>query len=211
MVGFWLSVTVTIWVSVAVFPLPSVTVQVTVVAPSGKMAGALLVTEATEQLSAVVGVPKATPEAVQSPASALTLTAAGAVMVGFWLSVTVTTCVAVAILPLPSVTVQVTVVLPSGKVAGALLVTEATEQLSAVVGVPKATPEAVQRVASALTLTAAGAVMVGFTLSETVTVKLQLCESVGLTAVAVTVVTPKLKTAPFRVVSPDAVVAPVRS
>ena len=42
------------------FPLPSVTVQVTVVLPTGKLAGALLVTLATEQLSAVAGVPKLT-------------------------------------------------------------------------------------------------------------------------------------------------------
>ena len=169
-VGFWLSVTVTICVAVAVLFDLSVTVQVTVVLPSGNVAGALLVTLATEQLSAVVAVPRATPDAVHIPASELTLTAAGAVIVGFWLSVTVTICVAVAVLFDPSVTVQVTVVLPSGNVAGALLVTLATEQLSAVVGVPRATPDAVQMPASELTLTAAGAVIVGFWLSVTVTI-----------------------------------------
>ena len=42
-----------------------------------------MLTLATEQLSAVVGVPSATPDAVHFPASELTLTAAGAVIVGF--------------------------------------------------------------------------------------------------------------------------------
>ncbi len=41
-VGAILSVTVTICVAVAVLPFPSVTVQVTVVFPRGKAAGALL-------------------------------------------------------------------------------------------------------------------------------------------------------------------------
>ena len=46
-VGSSLSSTVTVWVQLAVLPLPSVTVQVTVVFPNGKVAGALLVTLAT--------------------------------------------------------------------------------------------------------------------------------------------------------------------
>ena len=167
-VGFTLSVTVTNWVAVAVLPDPSVTVQVTVVVPNGNAAGALLVTEATEQLSLVVGVPNETPVAVQ-PEFVVTFLAAGAVMVGFTLSVTVTVWEAVAVLPLPSVTVQVTVVVPNGNTVGALLVTEATEQLSDVVGVPNETPEAVQP-ELVFAETDAGAVMVGFTLSVTVTV-----------------------------------------
>ena len=91
-------------------PEPSVTVQVTVVAPNGKLVGALFVVEATLQLSAVVGVPSVTFEAAVAhvPASTLTLTAAGAVMVGSMLSTTVTTCVAVAVLPDASVAVRVT-------------------------------------------------------------------------------------------------------
>ncbi len=70
-------------------------------------------TEATEQLSAVVGVPRLTPVAVQAEL-VVTLTVAGQVMVGGTLSVTDTVWVQVAVLPLPSVTVHVTVVLPSG-------------------------------------------------------------------------------------------------
>ena len=68
---------------VAVLPERSVTVHVTVVAPTGKVAGALLVVEATPQLSDVVGEPSDTEDAVQSPASAFTVTFAGQVMVGF--------------------------------------------------------------------------------------------------------------------------------
>ena len=97
--------------------------------------------------------------------------ATGATIVGLVLSTTVTTCVAVAVLPASSVTVQVTVVLPIGKVPGALLVTEATPQLSAVVGAPSVTLKALQA-ELALTVTAAGAVMVGFCVSFTVIVKL---------------------------------------
>jgi hypothetical protein len=58
-------------------------VYVTVVVPTLNVAGALLVTEATPQLSAVVGVPSVTAEAVQVPLSAFTVMFAGQVMVGF--------------------------------------------------------------------------------------------------------------------------------
>jgi hypothetical protein len=163
-VGLTLSVTVTTCVAVAVFPLPSVTVQVTVVLPNGNAVGALLVVDATVQLSAVVGVPNTTPVAVQL-LFVVADTAAGAVMVGLTLSVTVTNCVAVAVCPLPSVTVHVTVVVPKANAEGALLVTLATEQLSAVTGVPKTTPVAVQPVL-VVAIIAAGAVIVGLILSK---------------------------------------------
>ena len=70
-----------------------------------------MVTEATEQLSAVVGVPNATPVAVQ-PVLVVVDTAAGAVIVGFELSVTVTVAVQVEVLPSKSVTVNVTTLVP---------------------------------------------------------------------------------------------------
>ena len=62
------------------------------------------------QLSATAGVPRLTPEAaaLQAPASADTLTAAGAVMVGSMRSRTVTLAVAVWKLPHASVAVNVT-------------------------------------------------------------------------------------------------------
>ena len=66
------------------FPLPSVTVQVTVVAPRGKLTGASFVVVATLQLSPVVGVPNVTllSAVLQAPASTFTVTAVGAVIVG---------------------------------------------------------------------------------------------------------------------------------
>ena len=67
---------------VAVSPLTSVTVHVTEVVPTGNEAGALFVTEATAQLSLVVGVPRFTLVAVQLPASVFSETLAGQVMVG---------------------------------------------------------------------------------------------------------------------------------
>jgi len=51
----------------------------------------------------------------------LALTAAGAVIAGGVVSVMVTVWVAVALFPAVSVAVQVTTVVPTGKVAGALL------------------------------------------------------------------------------------------
>ena len=154
----------------AVFPEASEIVHVTVVFPTGNAAGALFTILTTEQLSAIVGLPRDTADAVHSPKSAFTLTAAGAVIVGFWLSTTVTVCTAVAVFPNPSVTVHVTVVVPTGKKDGASFVMEATKQLSEVTGVPITTPLALQVPASATVLILAGAVIVGFVLSKTVIV-----------------------------------------
>ena len=62
-------------------PLLSVTVHITVVSPIGKAEGALLVTDATPQLSVVTGVPRSTPVAVQ-PLLVVAVTFAGQVIVG---------------------------------------------------------------------------------------------------------------------------------
>ena len=85
-----LSTTVTVCVAVAVFPFASFAVQVTVVVPIGKTEGALFENVTVPQLSAPVAVPKVTPEAVQSPASTVTVTFVGAVIVGFVLSLIIT-------------------------------------------------------------------------------------------------------------------------
>ena len=100
-------------VAVAVLPDPSVTVQVTVVVPRGKLAGALFDAVAL-QLSAIVGVPRVTfaNAAAQVPESTFTFTAAGAVIVGSMLSTTVTVAVASCVFPLPSVAVNVTTFAP---------------------------------------------------------------------------------------------------
>jgi hypothetical protein len=160
---FGIALTVTVCVAVAVFPLPSVTVHVIVVLPIGKILGALLFTLTTVQLSAVLGIPNTIAEPLHTD------TFAGAAIVGLVLSTTVTICVAVAVFPLPSVTVHVTVVFPIGKELGALLLTLATEQLSAVDGEPKFTLIASHKV-FVPTFTFAGAIIVGLITSEPVTV-----------------------------------------
>jgi len=54
------------------------------VVPTGYVAGPLFVTEATLQLSAVIGVPNNTPDAVHDPASTFVMTLDGHVIVGFY-------------------------------------------------------------------------------------------------------------------------------
>ena len=101
----------------AVLPLPSVTVHVTVVVPNGNAPGALFVTLATLQLSAVTGVPRNTPVAVH-PLLVQAVALAGAVIVGLIISgalVTVTAAV-VAVQLLSSFTVTVYVPAPTAKV-----------------------------------------------------------------------------------------------
>jgi hypothetical protein len=120
------------------------------------------------QLSLAIGEPKSTPVAVQ-PEFVLTVTADGALIDGFVLSTTVTTCVAVAIFPALSVTVHITVVFPIGKAVGALLAIKTAEQLSLATADPKAKPVAVQP-EFAFVVIGAGAVIIGFELSTTVTV-----------------------------------------
>ena len=71
-------------------PLPSVTVQVTVVLPRGNVAGASLAAVAHVQLSVITAVPRFTPVALHDPASVFTLTVAGQVIVGSSSSVIVT-------------------------------------------------------------------------------------------------------------------------
>ena len=71
-----------------------------------------MVTVDTVQLSAVTGVPRVTPLAVQSPASALTVTFDGQVIVGLVTSTLVTVNVQLLLLPAASVAVKVTVVVP---------------------------------------------------------------------------------------------------
>ena len=63
-------------------PWLSVTVQMTVLVPTGKSAGALLVTVTGPQLSATVGAPKVTLVAPQRPAEATTVARLGQEMVG---------------------------------------------------------------------------------------------------------------------------------
>ena len=148
------------------FPLLSVTVQVTIVVPIKNVVGALLVTLATGQLSEAIGEPKFTLKATH-PLLAVSVKSDGAMIAGLIASLTVTLCVVVAWLPLASVTVHVTVVVPTGNIAGALLVALATEQLSAVV-IPKLIFEAPQAKLDGTVISAA--TIVGKVVSTTFTV-----------------------------------------
>src|SRR5438876_165502 len=115
MTGPWMSRTITRCWQVALLPLLSVAVQVTRLVPTGNCAGALLVTVTAPQLSLAVGLPIATPVAMHVPALALTVTSAGQVIAGTWVSWTVTVKVQVLVLPLLSLAVLVTVVTPTAK------------------------------------------------------------------------------------------------
>ena len=77
--------TVTIWVAVAVLPLVSVAVQVTVVAPSGNVAGASLATVTGKKSLA-----KAMPGSTATGTSETTSMSGGAAMAGGVVSCTVT-------------------------------------------------------------------------------------------------------------------------
>src|ERR1051325_7219973 len=137
----------------AKFPHESVAVQVTVVFPTGNCAGALLVTTTPPQPGALtVGEPRVTLVAKQEPGSALTVTSGGQVIRGGGVVTTMTRCWQEALLPLASLTVHVTKFVPSGKRAGASLVTEAT-QFSLTVGAPSDTFEAVSKPGSVATVT----------------------------------------------------------
>src|SRR6478735_9213977 len=93
----------------------SVTVQVTFVTPSLKVAdGWSFVIEATPQLSPVAGIVNVM-VAKQFPISVFLLISAEHVMAGSSVSLTVTFCVQVFTFPWISVTVHVTIVSPTEK------------------------------------------------------------------------------------------------
>src|SRR5260370_1610237 len=120
------------------------------------MAGALLVTVTTPQLSATVGVPRVTLVAPHMPGEAKTVTNVGQEIVGGWLSVTITSCEHTAEFPSALLTVHLPLLVPTGKIAGALLVTVTTPQLSATVGVPRVTLVAPHKPGEAKTVTSVG-------------------------------------------------------
>ncbi|RYJ36380.1 hypothetical protein NU08_4593 [Flavobacterium anhuiense] len=77
--------------------------------------------------------------------------------------ITLTVCVQVCVFPAASFAIQVTVVFPIGKLDGASFVTVTVPvQLSDTVGVPKTTPDAAHKLASAETTTTTGHVIDGF-------------------------------------------------
>src|SRR5260370_4289163 len=119
---------------VAALPRESAADQITVLVPTGNIAGALLVTVTAPQLSDTEGVLSVAFVAPQRPGDAMTVTSAGQVIEGGWLSVTITSCGQVAVLPCESVAVQMTMLVPPGNIAGALLVTVSAPQLSETAG-----------------------------------------------------------------------------
>ena len=134
-----------------------------------------------EQLSDAVG-------AIQVATGPHVITSAGQFdMTGSSSSVTVTTCEHVAELPLKSVTVQVTVVFPTGIVAGASLVTVFTLQLSLVDGAVRTTPVAPHTPVVDEIVVSPGQFITGDILSNTVVTALddekQPAESVYVTLI----------------------------
>src|SRR5690348_267875 len=114
------------------------------------------------------------------------------------MSCTNTCCWQVAVLPLLSVAVQVTRFVPTGNCAGALLVTVTVPQLSLTVGLPRMTLLAKQLPTSVFTVTSTGQVIVGTSVSFTVTVKVHsLVFPLLSIAVFVTIVTPFGKVLPL--------------
>src|SRR5262245_13393420 len=145
----------------AVLPFASRTVQVTELVPTGKLAGALLVTLTTPQLSLVAGACRFTLVAAHNPGDALTVKAPWQVIVGGCESLTITVWTQVAELPAASLAVQVTRLVPTGKLGGASNVTVATPQLSLPTGAPRLTLVATHRPGDTFTVKSAGQVIVG--------------------------------------------------
>src|SRR2546425_614963 len=116
--GAWLSRTVTDCVALPELPAASVAVQVTMVVPFGKLAGALfaMTSDAPDETASVALAEPSAGAAAQVPRAVLAVMAGGAATVGAVVSRTVTVKLALLWLPEPSVAVQVTVVVPSGKV-----------------------------------------------------------------------------------------------
>src|SRR5260370_27337063 len=133
----------------------------TVLVPTGKIAGALLVTVTTPQLSATGGVPRATLVAPHIAGEAKTVTRVGQEIVGGWLSVTITSCGQGAELPLASLTVQITVLVPTENMAGVLLDSMTGSHLSPTVRTPRATLVAPHIAGEAKTVTRVGQEILG--------------------------------------------------
>src|ERR1043165_6621910 len=197
--GSSVSLIVTVKVQALVLPLASVAVQVTVVVPLVNvepLAGA--------QIKVAPGQPSVTMGAANSrtcshpPGAVLVTTLAGPVIAGGSVSLTVTLKMQFVVLPLASVAVHVTGVAPWANVeplAGAH--TKVTSgQLSFTTGTNPTTWLHVP--AAVLVTMSVGQVMVGGSVSFTVTVKLQLTMlPAASVAVQVTVFVPFRKTLPL--------------
>jgi len=201
MTGFSVSLIVTVKLHVPMFPLASLAVQVTVVAPTTNvlpLAGAQVIL-VTAQLSVAVGAVQVTLAFEHTPASALAVMFPGQVTTGFCVSLIVTVKLHCELFPAVSVAVQVTVWLPTEKVLplAGTHPTVTPGQLSVAVAA-KVTLALPHWPASAEATMAAGHVTTGFSLSLIVTVKLQVAMlPLASVAVQVTVWTPTAKVLPL--------------
>ena len=188
-----MSFTVTLNEQLAEFPAASLTLQVTVVVPFGKIApetGAHEGVPTPGQLSLAVGAGNVT-AAEHWPGVFATVMLAGQVIEGGCVSFTVTVNEQLAEFPAASLTVQITVVEPFGNVepdGGVHAGVPAPEQLSDAVAVKFTIAE--HKPGALLCVIGAGHVIAGFWVSLMVTVKLQLSPD---PVVQVTVVVPTAK------------------
>ena len=99
--------------------------------------------------------------APQIPVSLFTLSSPLWVITGTSLSVTITNWSQVSVLPEASSAVQVTIVVPIGNIAGALLVRDVTRQSSFAVAVPMSTFDALHNPLSVETFFVGGQLIIG--------------------------------------------------
>src|SRR6266545_2059806 len=157
-------IAVTRCVPVVVLPAPSRAVQVTVVVPSGNVAGLLLVIVTGPTRSVAVAVP------MFAFAQTVIVRSGGTVSTGGTLSPTVTVKLPWAVLPAPSRAEQLTVVVPAGKrlpLAGMQATPTAPDTVSLAVGVNLTTAVPV---ASAWPVIGGGSTSVGRCVSRTMIV-----------------------------------------
>src|SRR6476646_9438053 len=195
MAGASVSLTVTVKLQFLEFPAASVAVQVTVLLPFAKVepeAGAHVTVGFPGQLSVAVGVANVT-TAEHCPRSVGFVIFPGQLIVGASVSLTVTVKLQFLEFPAASVAVHVTVLLPFGKVepeAGTHVTVGFPGQLSVAVGVANVTT-AEQCPRSLGLVIFPGQLIVGASVSLTVTVKLQFLEfPAASVAVHVTVLLP---------------------
>src|SRR5438309_1944253 len=110
--------------------------------PTGKLAGALLLTTTLTHGLVAAGAVNTTLVAAQIPRLAATTMSALVPIVGGRVLVTTTCCTHVAKFPAASHAVHVTEFVPPPNCEGALFVSDTTAQLSPAVALPNATPVA---------------------------------------------------------------------
>jgi hypothetical protein len=202
MVGFSVSLMVTVKEQEAVLPAASIAVQFTGLTPLAKVEPEGGVQEALtpRQLSEVAGGSHVTLALEHWLASVLATMLPGHMMLGFWASLIMTVNVQDAVCPAASMAVHMTGLEPTGKVEpeGGVQPDETTAQLSKATG-GSHTTLALEHWPGSVTCTMRdGQVIFGFSSSVMVTVKVQaLVFPLASVAVQVTVVVPTAKVEPI--------------